>query len=364
MRIARIECWKERIALTRPYSIARRSVGTVDLFFVRLEADDGTRGYGSASPAPDITNESAEACGQALSEDALQGLVGRDARALGARLDEAERLMSGLPAAGAALDMALHDLYCRSLGLALVDFLGAAHEALPTSITIGIKGLDVTLAEAEEYLGRGFRHLKVKLGGEIEEDLERVHKLRERYGHRVAIRVDANESYDLTSTRRLLKEAMALGVELVEQPLPRGREAELAELPLEQRRLIALDESVHGPVDASRHLDLGVGVFVVKLMKCGGIRPACELADIASAGGIRLMWGCMDESVLSLAAALHLAYATPATRYLDLDGAFDLEHDPFRGGFEVHDGTLRLTGAAGLGVTSDPERERHRGRTH
>jgi L-alanine-DL-glutamate epimerase-like enolase superfamily enzyme len=354
MKIARIECWKESIALTRPYSIARRTVTAVDLFFVRLEADDGTSGYGSASPAPDITKESTQDCGRALSEDALQGLVGRDVSALGARLDEAERLLFGLPAALAALDMALHDLYCRRLGMALVDFLGRAHEALPTSITIGIKSPEETLAEAEEYLGRGFRHLKVKLGGELEEDLERVRKLRELHGDRVAIRVDANESYDLASTRRLLTQAGTLGLELVEQPLPRGREAEVAELPVELRRLVALDESIHGPADATRQIDLGAGVFVVKLMKCGGIRPACEIADIAAAEGTGLMWGCMDESILSLAAALHVAYATPATRYLDLDGAFDLAHDPFCGGFEMRDGILYLTGAPGLGVTPAP----------
>jgi L-alanine-DL-glutamate epimerase-like enolase superfamily enzyme len=354
MKIARVECWKERIALTRPYSIAHRSLDAVDLFFVHLETDDGTSGYGSASPAPDITGESPEACGRALSAEGLHGLVGRDVRAIVPRLDEAERLLSGLPAALAALDMALHDLYCRTLDLALVDFLGRVHEALPTSITIGIKDVEETLAEAGEYLGRGFRHLKVKLGGELDEDLERLRKLRERHGAEVAIRVDANESYDVGRARRLLNETAALGLELVEQPLPRGQEAELAELSSEHRRLIALDESIHGPVDASQHSQLGAGVFVVKLMKCGGIRPACGIADIAAAEGTQLMWGCMDESVLSLAAALHLAYASPATRYLDLDGAFDLERDPFSGGFEVREGTLHLTGAKGLGVSPKP----------
>jgi L-alanine-DL-glutamate epimerase-like enolase superfamily enzyme len=62
------------------------------------------------------------------------------------------------------------------------------------------------------------------------------------------------------------------------------------------------------------------------------------------------MWGCSDESRLSIAAALHTAFACPATRYLDLDGHLDLASDPARGGFLLEDGLLRLTEAPGLGV--------------
>ena len=63
------------------------------------------------------------------------------------------------------------------------------------------------------------------------------------------------------------------------------------------------------------------------------------------------MWGCMDESRISIAAALHAALASPATRYLDLDGSFDLERDVVSGGFTVQDGILRTLNAPGLGVS-------------
>ena len=70
----------------------------------------------------------------------------------------------------------------------------------------------------------------------------------------------------------------------------------------------------------------------------------------AELAGIDLMWGCMDESVISIAAALHVAYACPNTRYLDLDGSFDLARDPARGGFELVEGHLKLLERPGLGV--------------
>lgn len=93
------------------------------------------------------------------------------------------------------------------------------------------------------------------------------------------------------------------------------------------------------------------GIFNVKLMKCGGIRPALRIAAIAETARIALMWGCMDESAISIAAALHAAFASPATRYLDLDGSLDLARDVVTGGFHLKDGMMNTMEAPGLGVT-------------
>jgi len=84
------------------------------------------------------------------------------------------------------------------------------------------------------------------------------------------------------------------------------------------------------------------------------VAEARAIARIARDNGIELMWGCMDESVIGIAAALHAAYACAATRTLDLDGSFDLARDPARGGFDVVDGRLETRGEAGLGVELSP----------
>ena len=62
------------------------------------------------------------------------------------------------------------------------------------------------------------------------------------------------------------------------------------------------------------------------------------------------MWGCMDESRISIAAALHAAFASPATRYLDLDGSLDLARDVVDGGFTLEAGVMSTTDVPGLGV--------------
>ena len=216
--------------------------------------------------------------------------------------------------------------------------LGRAHEALPTSITIGIKPVAETLAEADEYLGRGFRVLKVKIGDALETDIERLTKLRERAGASAAIRVDANVGYTIEETARFFERTSSLSIEFVEQPVPREAFEQIRTLTPRRRARIAADESLHDERDAlalaSPPGEPACGIYNIKLMKCGGVRPAMRIAAIAETAGVSLMWGCMDESRVSIAAALHAAFASPATRFLDLDGSLDLARDV--GGRRLH----------------------------
>ena len=353
MRILAASAALEEFPLTRPYAIAQQEPTTrVENVIVRMEALSGPIGWGAASPAENVTGETVDACREALSADRLAWLAGRDVRTLPALCRELRERMPKTPAARAAVDMALHDLLAQHLGVPLVEMLGRAHDALPTSITIGIKPLDETLAEADEYLGRGFRVLKVKTGDALEEDVERLARLRERCGPRVTIRADANQGYTAAETARFFAETSRLAIEFVEQPVPRTRFGELAgALAPEDRRRVAADESLHDEADALRPSpEPACGIFNIKLMKCGGVAPAMRIAAVAETAGVALMWGCMDESRIGIAAGLHAALSSPATRYLDLDGSLDLARDVAEGGFVIADGVMRTTEAPGLGV--------------
>lgn len=355
MRIAAVEAWPFPAPLRRPYTIAFKTFTAVDMMAVKVIAEDGSFGLGGSSPEPAVTGETLAACRAALAPEATRWLVGRDLAAPVATLREIEARAPATPAARAALDMALYDLWAKRLGQPLVDLLGRAHQALPTSITIGIKDVAATVTEAEEYVGRGFRVLKVKLGHSLAEDLTRLRALRARFP-RVAIRTDANQGYRLADLRAYFDGIRDLGIEFTEQPVPAAQSGELRALDPAERRAIALDEALLGPADALRHAvpPAPAGIFNVKLMKCGGIRPALRIAAIAETAGLDLMWGCMDESVVGIAAALHAAFACPATRHLDLDGSLDLERDFAVGGFELRGGVLRTTGRPGLGVDLAP----------
>jgi len=357
MRITRVETRPLAVRLSRPYTIAFKRIAAVEMMAVRVTDEEGRVGLGSATPEPAVTGETFAACRAALEQGGQGWLLGADVRTLPALCRRLATELESTPAARAALDMALHDLWAQHLGLPLADALGRAHQALPTSITIGIKDTVEALAEAVEYRARGFRILKVKLGHDLDADLERLRALRAAMGPGMAIRADANQGYDLAALRRYLGATRDLGIEFLEQPLPaRPADAspELLVLGGEERRALAADESLLDERDALRLAQppLAYGIYNLKLMKHGGVRPALRIAAIAETAGIDLMWGCMDESVVGIAAALHAAFACPNTRHLDLDGSFDLAEDFARGGFVLEDGMLRTTGAPGLGVAA------------
>jgi L-Ala-D/L-Glu epimerase len=352
VKIVSVETWRERVPLSRPYTIAYATIDSADLFFVRILGDGREVGLGSAAPMPDVTGESPGACAEALEPEHLAWLAGRDVAEISATCRLLEGTHRNTPAARAALDTALHDLFARSLGKPLAEVLGRCHDALPTSVTVGIQGVEEALAEVDVHLARGFTHLKVKIGRSFDEDVERLRRIRERAGASVRIRIDANQGYDLATLLRLAPVADEIDAEFVEQPLPAGFVEGLRTLPRELVRSIALDESVLSEGDAleAAREPAACGIFNVKLMKCGGILPALSIAKIARTADIGLLWGCNDESRISIAAALHAASSCPATKYLDLDGHLDLARDPALGGFTIEDGRMRLTGKPGLGV--------------
>lgn len=350
MKITAVEVEHRRLPLTKPYTISRETVCDVELSIVKIRAG-GLAGSGCASPAVEVTGES-PADSRAALEGAADLLLGRDARALGTLARLVEQRFPAAPAARAACDMALWDLLGQHLGVPVVELLGRAQLELPTSVTIGIQPTEGALDAAREYLSQGFRALKVKLGHDVDEEVDRLRQLRALVGPRITLRTDPNAGYDAATLRRFLAATRGLDLEFCEQPLPREADAALASFTAAERARFAADESVLDLADAGRLLEepRRYGIYNLKLMKCGGISPARRMAHLAEGAGISLMWGCNDESRISIAAALHGALASPATRYLDLDGSFDLASDVVAGGFELVDGRLRPGEGAGLGL--------------
>lgn len=352
MRIKHIHVRRQSLALQRPYSIAYKTISEVENILVVVETTDGRLGLGTANPSQNVVGKTLDDTFRALDQSMLARFIGKDVREIGGLLEELRRAYPENPGARAALDIAFHDLFSQGLGLPLVKYFGAQYAAMPTSVTIGIKDLDATLDEAAEYLGKGFRALKVKLGNYQEVDVERLEKIRERFGKDFHLRVDANQAYTVTTTRWFLEATKHLDIELIEQPLPAADRSGWLQFTPEERIRLAADEALVTPAQAVglAFPQAHVGIFNIKLMKTGGIAPARFQAEVARNANIDLMWGCNDESVISISAALHTALATPNTRYLDLDGSFDLGKDFATGGFAVKDGLLVPLDLPGLGL--------------
>src|SRR6188768_612205 len=352
-KIKNIKVWSEDLGNTKPYTIAFKTIEEVRNAFVEITLDNGLTGIGSGNPSEFVVGENLEQCLVALEEKNLEFLIGRDIREFNQLTFEVWKKFPENPSARAALDIALHDLFTKYLDVPLVKFLGQKIKKLPTSNTIGIKNVEETLKEAEDYVKRGFKAIKIKVGKNLEEDVERLMKLREKLGHGIVLRVDVNQGYTVQQTIELYGRTFDyLNIELFEQPLPAKAISEMKGLPKEVRDVIAADESLITPADAIELIKppKASGIFNIKLMKCGGISQALKIADIALHEEIDLFWGCNDESIVSITAALHAAFSCTNTKYIDLDGSFDLSRDVVKGGFILKDGMMWCSDKPGLGV--------------
>ena len=351
MKIAEVMAWNKDLGNTKPYTIAFKTVDEVRNVFVKITLDDGVLGIGAGNPSEYVVGESIEQSIQVLEQESFDYLIGRNIYELNLLAAETQTRFPANPAVRAAIDIALYDAFSRSLNLPLVKYLGQKIESLPTSCTIGIKNVEETLAEAYEYTARGFDVVKVKLGRDVDEDIERILKLREQFPQAV-IRIDANQGYTPEETLKFYRATQEAGVELIEQPLPAKAVDEMRALPMVLRKIIAADESLITPADAMNLTasPMACGIYNIKLMKCGGITPALAIAGIARYSNIDLFWGCNDESIVSITAALHAAFSCEHTKYIDLDGSLDLASDVVTGGFILRKGRMYCSEKPGLGL--------------
>lgn len=313
---------------------------------VRLIADDGVEGWGEAAPTP-FYGESTEGVCAAL-DRVRAGLP--EVSADPAELEAVEAWVASVAresrAAQVAVSAALHDLAGRRLGVPVWRLLGHSPRAPLSSFTIGIDEPEVMREKVRE--AAGYPILKVKLGTDRDDAILAL--IREEAPGK-PIRVDANTGWTADSAIAILPMLHERGVDLIEQPLPKGDLEGTARLRREAARIgipIVADESCERAVDVPA-LAGAFDAVNVKLAKCGSLREALRVIHTARAHGMGVMLGCMVETTLGVAAAVQLA---PLVDYVDLDGAALLADDPFRGPGLEADGTLRFNEEPGLGVSA------------
>ena len=307
-------------------------------------------GWGCAAPDLKITHETADDVIANIQNVVIPLLQGQNPFQIAFFHEELKRKNPKMASTLAMVNMALYDLMSRKAGLPLYQLLGAYRKKIQTSITIGIEPLDITLAIAEEFWKQGFRILKLKGGLHLEEDVDKVHKLREVFGKELTMRFDANQGYSVTQSLQFIEKTRTAEIEILEQPTPFGNDEAMRHVANNVEVPVMADESIRSLKDAHRLSKYdSTDMINIKLMKVGGISEANHINSVARAAGMEVMVGCLDECALGIAAGLHFSLSKPNVVYADLDGHLDFTNDPIQGLFKIDRGWMYPTNDAGLG---------------
>ncbi len=349
MKITHVSYERLELTLSEPYTIAYETISKTTNFILSLETDGKVTGYGCAAPDLLVTGETSEQVELALRDVIIPFLKGKDPFTYVHILVALKELLDFRSATLAMVDMALHDLISRKAGVPLFKFLGGFQSSIATSITIGILPSEETLARATEFVKQGFFILKIKGGSNLQEDIEKMLKLREKFPE-VSLRFDGNQGYSVEEAVTFVKETAQVGIEIFEQPIQHDLEERLGEITGRVHIPVMADESLKTLADAFRLAqNKRVDMVNIKLMKVGGILEGMHINSVAKSAGLETMVGCNDECALGIAAGLHFALSRPNIKYADLDGHFDIVKDPFEGLFLIDKGVLYPTDSPGLG---------------
>jgi L-alanine-DL-glutamate epimerase-like enolase superfamily enzyme len=324
---------------------------------VRLTATGGAVGLGNIDPSPGYSAETIEESLAALRDKLAPCVPGLDAaniHVLNARLDAA---MPGFLDAKAAIEMACVDLTARALGLPVHAYLGGAvKERLTFNAWIGIVSPDEAAAEAAKWFGRGFRSAKIKVGGGIEADRERVRAVREAVGSAMALRIDANAGYDANTAIGLLRLVQPFELQLFEQPVPAEDLGGMARVRREAGGVpIMADESIvdHASLIAVIRTQ-AADIVKLKVMKQGGFHRANAMLATAEAAGIRCVIGHgFGLGVNTMAEIMLAATSANVIDGLECVGPLKTADDITAEKLDLSSGVLALPPGPGLGVALD-----------
>ena len=323
--IAEVRVERLGVAVETPFAIARETLQTAELALVTCIDAKGCRGVGECAPFPSLTHDTA-ASAVVIARELIHELVGCDVPEAFRRLRERRAEVTRLSiTAFVGVETDIWDLFARQLGVPLAALWGGRMlEAIETDITLPIMPAAGVAAFWERFQGYGFNTVKIKVGGQVDEDLARILAIKKLVSPQVMLTLDGNQGYDVTRAKRLATECLRHGVRplFFEQPLPENSWKAHAELAADLPFPICLDETVRTTADALRVARERTAQIVnIKIMK-SGIEEALRIIHICEAAGIQLMIGGMLESEFAMGTSLQLAAGTGAFRYVDLDTPF------------------------------------------
>jgi L-Ala-D/L-Glu epimerase len=353
MTILHIDIYKLSIPM-HPFTIATGTMHYAQNILLHVHTDAGYYGVGECSAFPMIVGETQATCFE-MAKDFAALWKGKNPLDMEARMRQLHDFTAFNATIKSAFDMALHDLAAKAAGQPLYRYLGGNNQAIETDLTIGIDTPEKMAQKAIQFKKDGVRMIKIKLGKNGPEDVERVGQIRAAVGETIVLRIDANQGWSFDSAKQALQQMGPFNIQFCEQPMRHWDDHRLPEL----RRLspikLMADESVFDHHDAQRLIAAGACDYVnIKFAKSGGILEANKINAVCEEHHIPCMMGGMLESRVALTAFAHFALAHDNILFHDMDTCL-LGHktDPVTGGVRYNGYFLETPDTPGLGADID-----------
>jgi len=363
VKLRRLLVDRIQVPLVKPYRLSRvyGTLCNADALIVRLETDTGLVGIGEADPQPPFTEETTGGVVAALRDFAWPAIRGEACGEIAAIMDRLDETLPGNTMAKGAIDMALHDLLGKALGVPVSRIMGGARRAtLPVLWPLGDGTAEEDIPIMEPRREQGFGTFMLKMGaGSVAADIKRVRALSEYYGEGVKLIPDANQGWTRSDAMRFARATADVPLVMIEQPTHRSDPEALGLVRRVAGAPISADESVQSFGDAKQLVAAeAVDVFSIKVSKNGGLTGSRRIAELARSHGIRCYMNSMIEFGVSQAASLQLAVTLP--NLVDAGHAYmstlRLEDDVTNFSEFVGAGEVNLPDAPGLGVSLSEEK--------
>jgi L-Ala-D/L-Glu epimerase len=353
VQIEQVDVIPFKIPLIKPLTWAAGHMTEVDWLIVLIRGSDGVTGVAEAIPRPMIYGETQESVYAAISRYLAPAIVGEDSLAL-ERVWARMGVITGNLAAKAAIDVALHDLNARALGLPVHRMLGGpARDWVHLVWMVGLGSDDEMVAEVQDRAEAGYRSFKVKGGLDPQADVRRLRRMHAQAPPGTKFYIDANTAYDTATARRVLRELEEV-LDCVEEPLPATDDQARLELARRAGVPIMGDESVFTVADVYRQIRLGALSRISLKVPRTGFWLSRKIVHLAEAARLPLQVSTQSETTLGTAACLSLAAAfqqislpCELTFYQEVADSL-LTSSP-----EVIDGRMRVPDRPGLAAELD-----------
>ena len=333
----------------------------LDYVIVTIETDENVTGIGEAEADIGFFGESVEAVKAAIDKYLGPPIIGKDPFNREEILSEIHGHGGWIPCARSGIDLALHDLMGKALNVPVSSLIGGRHrDRILAAIEVPRGSAEEMAAHSKEYVDQGIMALKAKIGGNSgESDAKKLRAIRDAVGDKVSLRADANQGYSPKEAIQLCRMAKdyGVGLELLEQPVPRWDLDGMTEVKNSVDTLIEADESAYSPQDVINIVKKkAADVINVKVAKAGGLYNAKKIAAIAEAADLQCVIGTEWGLGLKIASKLHLAASTMVIRDA-VEFTEIMIHDPLLSKpLRLEDGYLTVPKGPGLGVELDEEK--------